>query len=76
MKDRTRKLIGAVALLLFLAVYTMLALAVAVVLQVNTTDKWVELAFYIIAGLIWVIPAAWIISWMSRSNPAADHKRD
>lgn len=76
MKDRTRKLIGAVALLLFLAVYTMLALAVAVVLQINTTDKWVELAFYIIAGLIWVIPAAWIISWMSRSNPAADHKRD
>jgi len=76
MKDRTRKLIGAVALLLFLAVYTMLALAVAVVLQVNTTDKWVELAFYIIAGLIWVIPAAWIISWMSRSNPAPHHKRD
>lgn len=74
MKDRTRKLIGAVALLLFLAAYTILALAVAVVLQVNTTDKWIELAFYIIAGLIWVIPAAWIVSWMSRSSPAPDHK--
>lgn len=74
MKDRTRKLIGAVALLLFLAVYTIFALAVAVVLQVNTTDKWVELAFYIIAGLIWVIPAAWIVSWMSRSKPASDQQ--
>jgi cation transporter-like permease len=75
MKDRTRKLIGTVALLLFLAVYTVLALAVAVVLQVSTTDKWVELAFYIIAGLIWVVPAAGIVSWMSRSSSDPDHKR-
>lgn len=75
MKDRTRKLAGAVALLIFLAVYTILALAVAVVLQVNTTNKLVELAFYVVAGLIWVVPAAWIVSWMSRSSPGPHDKR-
>lgn len=68
MSSRARKLIGAVILLVYLAVYSMLALAAAVILQVNTTSKFVELAFYVIAGLIWVVPAAWIISWMSRSE--------
>ncbi|CFX46249.1 conserved exported protein of unknown function [Candidatus Filomicrobium marinum] len=68
MTSRTRKLIGAIVLLVFLAIYALLALAVAIVLQVNTTSKFVELAFYVIAGLIWVIPAAFIVSWMSRSD--------
>lgn len=68
MSSRARKLIGAVILLVYLAIYSMLALAAAVILQVNTTSKFVELAFYVIAGLIWVVPAAWIISWMSRSE--------
>lgn len=68
MTSRTRKLIGAIVLLVFLAIYALLALAVAVVLQVNTTSKFVELAYYVIAGLIWVIPAAFIVSWMSRSD--------
>lgn len=68
MTSRTRKLLGAIVLLVFLAIYALLALAVAVVLQVNTTSKFVELAYYVIAGLIWVIPAAFIVSWMSRSD--------
>jgi hypothetical protein len=68
MSTRTRKLIGAVILLVFLAIYSLLALAVAVVLQVNTTSKFVELAFYVIAGLLWVVPAAWIVTWMSRTE--------
>lgn len=66
MSIRTRKLIGAVVLFLFLALYTLIALAVAVVLQVHTTSKVAELGFYVIAGLLWVVPAAGIISWMSR----------
>lgn len=68
MSSRARKLIGALILLVFLAIYSLLALAAAVVLQVNTTSKVVELAFYVIAGLLWVVPAAWIVSWMSRSE--------
>lgn len=60
---RKRKLVGAVVLLVFLALYALAALAVAVVLQVNAS-RFTELAYYIVAGLVWVIPAGLIIKWM------------
>lgn len=68
MTIRKRKLIGTVLLLAFILVYAMLALAVAVVLQVNQVSKLAELAFYAVAGLIWIIPAGAIISWMGRPD--------
>ncbi len=70
MNMRTRKLIGAVLLLIFLTVYAFLALAVAVVLQVSES-KWVEPAFYFIAGLAWVIPAGILVRWMVRPDEPA-----
>ncbi|MEL7049757.1 MAG: DUF2842 domain-containing protein [Pseudomonadota bacterium] len=65
MASRTRKLVGILIMLVFLTFYALLALAVAVALEVNTTSKWVELAFYAVAGLIWIVPAGVIIKWMS-----------
>lgn len=67
MTQSTRKLVGTVLLLLFVIVYALLALAAAVVLQVNS-GKFVELAFYVVAGLLWVVPAAWLIKWMSKPD--------
>ena len=67
---RTRKLIGAVELLALIIIYSFLAIAVAAVLQMQTTSKPVELIFYIVAGLLWTIPAGAIIWWMQRSPPA------
>jgi|GEM_PF-149020 hypothetical protein len=64
---RTRKLIGTIVLLIFIAVYALLVMAVAIVLQVNAS-KWVELAFYVIGGLAWVIPAAILVRWMVRPD--------
>jgi hypothetical protein len=68
MSIRTRKLIGTILLLLFVAVYALLAMLVAIVLQVNAS-KVVELAFYVVAGLAWVIPAGILIRWMQRPDP-------
>jgi hypothetical protein len=62
---RTRKLIGAIALVAFLAVYALGAMMTAIVLQVNGS-KTVELVYYIVAGLLWVLPAGWLIRWMQR----------
>jgi hypothetical protein len=71
MNIRTRKLIGTVALLLFMALYALLALAAAIILQVSES-KWVELAYYIVAGLAWVPPAALLVRWMELpKDPAA-----
>jgi len=65
MAPRTRKLVGTVVLLAFLTIYLLLALAVAVALEVRASSGWAELAFHTIAGLAWVIPAAFIVKWMS-----------
>lgn len=67
MDIRTRKLIGTIVLLIFLALYALVVMAAAIVLQVNDS-KWVELAFYIIGGLAWVIPAALLVRWMVRPD--------
>lgn len=68
MTQRKRKLVGTVALLLFVAVYAVLAVAVAVVLQVRNVSTVAELGYYAVAGLLWVIPAGWLISWMQRPD--------
>lgn len=68
MTQRKRKLLGTVALLLLVGIYAVLAVAVAVVLQVRNVSKFAELAYYAVAGLLWTLPAAWLISWMQRPD--------
>lgn len=67
MNVRTRKLVGAVALLVFLSAYAFVVMLVAIVLQVNSS-KVVELAFYVIGGLAWVYPAGLLVRWMHRPD--------
>lgn len=67
MTMRTRKLVGAVLLLLFIALYALVAMLVAVVLQVNGS-KAAELVYYVVAGLLWVVPAAWLVKWMQKPD--------
>lgn len=68
MTQRQRKLIGTVAMFALIIVYAFIALAVAVVLQVREANKLVELLFYIIAGLLWVLPAGVLIKWMQKPD--------
>jgi len=64
---RTRKLVGTVVLLIFIIIYSLLAMTAAIVLQVNA-NKFTEAVYYIVAGLAWLPPAAWIIRWMQRPD--------
>lgn len=70
MPIRLRKLIGTVLLLLLAAVWSLLTMALA---QSALTDinGWVAAAFYIVAGLGWVLPAMPIVSWMARPDKKA-----
>ncbi|MFA9473684.1 MAG: DUF2842 domain-containing protein [Filomicrobium sp.] len=70
MTMRTRKLVGTILLMVMITIYALLAMVVAVILEVNTTSKLVELVYYAVAGLLWVLPAAWIIRWMSQDDAA------
>lgn len=69
MTVRTRKLVGAVALLVFLAAYALAAMMVAVVLQVSAS-KTAEILYYPVAGLAWLPPAMWLVRWMQRPDSA------
>jgi peptidoglycan/LPS O-acetylase OafA/YrhL len=68
MTQRQRKFLGTIALLLLIAVYALLAMAVAIVLQVHNASKVAELIYYVIAGLLWVLPAGLLISWMQKPD--------
>jgi hypothetical protein len=67
MTPRTRKLVGAIALLVFIAAYALLAMGAAIILQVNASRA-AELTYYVIAGLLWVLPAGVIITWMLKCS--------
>jgi len=62
---RTRKLIGTIVLLLFVAVYAILVMALGSS-RLLDMNGFVTLLFYAGAGLLWVPPAAIIIRWMQR----------
>jgi hypothetical protein len=67
MKIRTRKLIGAFALLALVAMWSLLAMALAqsVLTDINGL---VAVIFYVVAGLGWVLPAMLLIKWMARPD--------
>ncbi|HEY8193613.1 MAG TPA: DUF2842 domain-containing protein [Hyphomicrobium sp.] len=68
MTQRQRKFLGTIALFLLIAVYALLAMAVAIVLQVHNASKMAEFLYYVIAGLLWTLPAGLLISWMQKPD--------
>lgn len=65
MHIRTRKLIGAVALLALVTVWALLAMAIAQFALASTSGVVAGL-YYVVAGLGWVLPAMPLVSWMVR----------
>jgi hypothetical protein len=65
---RVRKLIGAVALVVLVLVWSLLAMALAQAVELRSS-RVLEFAFYVIAGIGWVVPAMPLVSWMSRVTP-------
>lgn len=75
MHIRTRKLLGAIALLLLAFVWSMLGMAIAQfpVIAASGMMQWI---YYLVVGMGWVLPAMPIVSWMLRpdarvANPEA-----
>jgi Protein of unknown function (DUF2842) len=68
MPIRIRKLIGTIALLALVIVWTLLAMAIAQP-ALASANQFVAALYYVIAGLGWVLPAMPLIKWMSRPDP-------
>jgi hypothetical protein len=68
MPIRLRKFLGTVALLVLVIVWALLAMALAQAPAIHDSTV-LSIAYYVIAGIGWVLPALPLVSWMSR--PAA-----
>jgi hypothetical protein len=66
MSIRTKKLIGTIVTVLFLFFYSLFAMLLAERLLPGTSGL-VQLVFYFVAGLLWVLPVGALISWMHRT---------
>jgi hypothetical protein len=64
---RLRKFIGAVALFVLVIVWALLAMGLAQVPAIHDHAV-AAVAYYVIAGIGWVVPAIPIVTWMSRPN--------
>jgi hypothetical protein len=69
MHIRTRKLLGTLLLLALVTVWALLAMAFAQ-FALRSAHWAVVAAFYVIAGLGWVLPAMPLVTWMVRPDKA------
>ncbi|MEW6639917.1 MAG: DUF2842 domain-containing protein [Pseudomonadota bacterium] len=70
MKIRVRKLLGTIILLVLVIVWSLLAMAFAQAPFI-AQSRLIQLVYYVVAGLGWVLPAMPVVSWMSRPDKAA-----
>jgi hypothetical protein len=70
MPIRLRKLIGTVMLLALVIIWSLVAMALAQAPLIHD-HALAAFAYYVIAGLGWVLPAMPIIAWMSRDRTTA-----
>jgi Protein of unknown function (DUF2842) len=71
MPIRLRKLIGAIALLALVTVWALLAMAVAQFPAIKDNGV-LEVLYYVVVGLGWVLPAMPLIAWMLRPDRPKD----
>ncbi len=67
MRLRTRKLIGTIGLLIFLVLYTWIAVAISSG-RITEAPALAQLGYFLVAGLLWVLPAGILIRWMQRPD--------
>lgn len=66
--QRLRSFIGTILIIVLVIVYAVVAVAVASALLAET-PVWVNLLYFLVSGLLWVLPAMLIIKWMAGPRP-------
>lgn len=67
MRQRTRKLVGTIILVAFVSTYALTAMTLAAT-RLPGSSGLTQLVFYVVAGLIWVLPAGILVTWMQRPD--------
>ncbi len=68
MNVRQRKFVGILLVLAVLVGYAVLAVSLGDVL-IGDASTTVQLIYFAVAGLLWVVPAGLVIRWMQRPDP-------
>jgi hypothetical protein len=73
MPIRLRKFIGAVALFVLVIVWALVAMALAQAPAIHD-NALASIAYYVIAGIGWVLPAMPLVRWMSTPRISSKHQ--
>ena len=72
---RLRKFIGAIALFVLVIVWALVAMALAQMPAIRESAI-ISIAYYVIAGIGWALPAIPIVTWMSAARDQESVIRD
>ncbi len=64
MPVRLRKFIGTILMVILVLVYAWLATTVAVA-TLGASPWWAHLLYFVLTGLLWILPAMLLIKWMA-----------
>ena len=67
MPQRLRKFVGSIVLVLFISLYALTAMTVAAA-KLPGTSGWTQLVYFLVAGLLWVVPSLPLVAWMQRPD--------
>ena len=65
MNVRLKKLIGSFLIVIIAGIYALVATTIATA-KLADASGWVHLIYFLVTGLLWIVPAMFIISWMMR----------
>ncbi len=67
MRQTWRKLLGTVLLFVLVILYALIATTIATA-RLADSPGWVHLLYFLVTGILWVLPAMALISWMMRPD--------
>ena len=62
-----RKLIGTVLLVALVILYALVATTIAAA-RLSDSPGWVHLIYFLVTGVLWVLPGLAIVSWMLKPD--------
>ncbi|MBV8850039.1 MAG: DUF2842 domain-containing protein [Methylobacteriaceae bacterium] len=75
MQKRTRKFVGAVAMLVFVVVYALLAMMLAQARPTQDAPVLLQTLIYAVLGLAWILPLMPLIRWMEEGRLRSPTRR-
>lgn len=72
MPYRLKKFIGMLILVALVVIYAIVATTIATY-RLADSAWYVHLAFFALSGILWVVPAMFVISWMERKPKEKDN---